>query len=221
MPSPGSWVVERLSTNCDNGTVSRRLVLASGSPRRHRLLSASGYRFEVEAPEVDETPLTGEEPAGMVLRLARAKADTVLAGREDGVCVLACDTTVVLDGEVLGKPEGPDEAVAMLLRIGGRSHVVLSGYAIVGANRGRITGIERSQVIMTPIDRATATDYVATGEPLDKAGAYAIQGVGRRFVDHYEGSFSNIMGLPMEAVVPALASVGIVPGRSGPAPASV
>ncbi|MDJ0959729.1 MAG: Maf family protein [Acidimicrobiia bacterium] len=187
----------------------RHLILASGSPRRHQLLDAAGFQFTSDAPDIDETPREREAPAEMVLRLARAKAEAVRAPSE--ACVLGCDTTVVLEGTILGKPQSPEHAVEMLLQIAGRSHTVTSGYALCVAGNEPVVGTVDSSVIMTPISRDEAAAYVATGEPLDKAGSYAIQGLGRRFVDHYEGSFSNIMGLPMEAVVPALVAFGVEP----------
>ncbi len=191
--------------------MSRHLILASGSPRRRRLLEDAGYAFTVAPPDVDETPLDAETPAAMVTRLATAKAEAARPAMGEDACVLACDTTVFLGAEILGKPESPEHAVAMLMEIAGRSHTVTSGYTILVSGRNLVVGTVDSHVIMTPISRGEAEAYVATGEPLDKAGSYAIQGLGRRFVDHYEGSFSNIMGLPMEAVVPELARVGVVP----------
>ena len=191
----------------------RHLILASGSPRRRQLLDDAGYRFTVDAPDVDETPVRGETPAAMVVRLAHAKASAVDAAV--GACVLACDTTVALDGVILGKPESPEHAVEMLMQIANRSHTVTSGYVVRVSGADPIVGTVDSAVVMTPISRDEAAAYVATGEPLDKAGSYAIQGLGRRFVDHYEGSFSNIMGLPMEAVVPALGAVGVAPHAEG------
>ena len=189
-----------------------RLLLASGSPRRAQLLRASGYEFEIDAPDVDETPLPDENPSAMVRRLAEAKAAAVAARNGPETGVLACDTTVVLAGEILGKPRDDADGVAMLLRIGGRQHEVISGYALLADGRVSV-GTEVSVVEMTAIDRNAAQEYVATGEPLDKAGSYAIQGIGRRFVAGYEGSFSNIMGPPMEAVVPLLDARGIRPVR--------
>ena len=192
--------------------MSRPLVLASGSPRRAQLLTAAGYEFEVHSPDVDETPVTGEEPDAMVKRLAGEKAKFVVAEKGKEFCVLACDTTVVFEGHIVGKPRDPADAVAMLLRIAGRVHTVISGYAILVEGRPAI-GTTISRVEMEPMDRDTAEAYVATGEPLDKAGSYAIQGLGRRFVASYSGSFANIMGLPLEDVVPRLHAVGVDPVR--------
>lgn len=191
--------------------MSRHLILASASPRRRQLLEGAGYEFTIDVPDVDETPFAGEAPAAMVARLAGAKARVVADAAPADSCILACDTTVVLDGAILGKPTSPEHAIEMLLQIAGRSHTVTSGYAVHVVGREPIVGTVDSLVIMSPISTDQAAAYVATEEPLDKAGSYAIQGIGRRFVDHYEGSFSNIMGLPMEAVVPELTTIGVLP----------
>jgi septum formation protein len=214
-------LVGSVSPWCDNGGVETLFVLASGSPRRSQLLADAGFEFVVDAPDVDETPLAEESPEEMVVRLACSKALEVVSRRPPGACVLACDTTVVLDDGVLGKPEDQDAAVAMLLRIGGRAHTVVSGYAIAVSGDGSdgTSGSVRSEVVMAAIDRAAAAAYVATGEPLDKAGSYAIQGIGRKLVARYDGSFSNIMGLPMEVVIPELARFGVTPSAApGPSP---
>ena len=187
----------------------RRLVLASSSPRRRALLAMAGYDFTVLIPDVDESPQPGESPEAMVERVARRKAEAV-AAPSDAV-VLAVDTTVVLDGAVIGKPRDPDHAVATLLRLAGRTHVVLSGWAIEGAHADR--GVAATLITMRAIDRAAAVAYVDTGEPLDKAGAYALQGDGAQFVAEVAGSRSNVMGLPLEAIVPALDRAGV--RRSG------
>jgi septum formation protein len=184
-----------------------RFVLASGSPRRAALLHDAGYRFDVAAPDVDERPLPGESAAAMVERVAAVKANAV--GDLDAV-VLGVDTIVVLDGEVLGKPGDEEEAIATLLRLGGRSHVVLSGWAVLAGERVA-SGIERTVVTMHTVDRTAAESYAASGEPLDRAGAYAIQGEGRRFVAGWEGSYNNVVGLPIEVLVPVLARFGVTP----------
>lgn len=186
---------------------SPRFVLASSSPRRAELLRSAGFTFEVEAPDVDERPFPGESAPAMVERVAAIKAYAV--GDLEAV-VLGVDTIVVFDGEILGKPRDGDDAVATLLRIAGRPHVVLSGWAVLGGERVS-SGIERTVVTMQPIERAEAERYVASGEPLDKAGSYAIQGDGRRFVAGWSGSFSNVMGLPLETVTEALARFGVNP----------
>ena len=171
----------------------------------------AGYDFAVIAPHVDETPLPNEDPVAMVERLALMKAEAV--GPPSGGAVLAVDTTVVLDGDVIGKPHDADDAVATLLRLSGRTHVVLSGWAVAD-DEGIESGVAPTGVTMRSIQHAEAVAYVATGEPLDKAGAYALQGDGVHFVAEVQGSRSNVMGLPLEAIVPALDRAGV--RRSGP-----
>ena len=190
------------------------LVLASGSPRRRTLLALAGYEFNVQAPHVDESQLPGENPEAMVLRLAVDKATAVAFGAGVDACVLACDTTVVRDGEALGKPSSIDDAAAMLLSLAGRSHEVITGYAVRPPRQEHIErGIVTSLVTMRRMSAAEAADYAASGEPLDKAGAYALQGEGGRFVETVEGSRSNVIGMPLETVVPLLERFGLVGRR--------
>jgi septum formation protein len=186
-----------------------RFILASSSPRRYLLLRAAGFDFEVEAPDVDEYAIDGEEPDRMVLRLAREKA-LACAGSPDTI-VLGADTTVVLDGRILGKPEGETEAVEMLLSISGRTHVVVTGWALARAARIVEDGFETTLVSMRSVNREDAEAYAASGEPLDKAGAYALQGEGARFVSSIGGSRSNVVGLPLKPVVDSLRRAGIEP----------
>jgi len=186
-----------------------KLILASSSPRRQLLLRAAGFDFEVESPNVDETVIEGEDPDRMVVRLACKKA---LAGANTAdVVVLGADTTVVLDGRILGKPEGETEAADMLLLIAGRTHVVITGWALAQGARIVEDGFETTLVAMRSVDPAEAAAYAASGEPLDKAGAYALQGDGGRFVSSIGGSRSNIVGLPLKPVVGALRRAGIEP----------
>ncbi len=194
------------------GEQLRPLVLGSTSPRRRDLLTASGFAFEIADPAIDERALPGETVEAQARRLALAKARAVAARFPREACVLAADTLVVVDADVLGKPRDAEEAVAMLLRIQGRSHRVLTGFALVV----RALGVEdpfvvESDVRMHPVDRATARAYAQSGEPLDKAGAYAAQGDGGRFVAEIRGSRTNVIGLPMEAVVSRLARLGVEP----------
>ncbi len=170
----------------------------------------AGFDFEVRAPDVDESPLPGEGPADMVLRLAEAKATEAARTAAETACVLACDTTVVLDGAPMGKPVSVADAAEMLLRLADRSHEVVTGFAIRppwngAVERGTVTSI----VTMRAVTPAEAASYAASGEPLDKAGGYALQGEGGRFVASVEGSRSNVIGLPLETVVPALARYGL------------
>ncbi len=178
------------------------------------LLSAAGFVFSVREPRVDEMQIGGEEPDRMVVRLATEKALAVDAASE--TVVLAADTTVVLDGRILGKPIDAAEASTMLQSIAGRTHVVLTGWALVRGGVPLEEGFDSSLVAIRTVDRAEAEAYAATGEPLDKAGAYALQGDGARFVSSVAGSRSNVIGLPLKPVVAALRRAGISPhDRSG------
>jgi septum formation protein len=181
------------------------LVLASSSPRRALLLGSAGYMFTQTAPNVDEAPHSGESPEDAVLRLARAKA---LSPDEPAAFSLGADTAVVIDGETLGKPADREDAVDMILRLAGRTHVVVTGWAL--AHHGDIVedGFEATLITMRDITRQEAEAYADSGEPLDKAGAYALQGEGKRFITGIAGPRSNVIGLPLRAVVPALERAG-------------
>jgi septum formation protein len=160
----------------------------------------------VVPPDVDERVLDGESSSEYVTRLAAAKARAV-ARRHPGALILAADTTVVLDGRIIGKPESPAEAVAMLERLQGRTHEVLT--AVAAARDGAIEqALDVSRVTFRPADRATLEAYVATGEPLDKAGAYAIQGLGAPLVERVEGDFFGVMGLPVRLALDLLGRLG-------------
>lgn len=187
------------------------LILASSSPRRQLLLRAAGVEFGIRVPDVDERPVDGEDPDRMVVRLAREKALAVEVGTE--AVVLGADTTVVLDGVILGKPSDEAGAAEMLLSIAGRTHVVVSGWALVRNRRVLEDGFETTLVSMRIIDPEEATAYAASGEPLDKAGAYALQGAGSRFVAGIAGSRSNVVGLPLRPVVAALRRAGVAVQR--------
>ena len=187
-------------------------TLASGSPRRKELLARAGFRFRVWPPDVDERPAPQEAPEALVQRLAREKAHAVADASEPGVRVLAADTIVVLDDQILGKPRDAADARAMLARLSGRTHRVLTGYALVWHAGGvQEAGLEASQVHFRTLTPAEAHAYVETGESLDKAGAYAVQGRAGTFVTHIAGSRSNVIGLPMEVIVPLLARHGVLP----------
>ena len=189
-------------------------VLASSSPRRRLLLSLAGFEFEVATPAVDETRLDDEPPRDYVCRIALAKAKAVAAGQPSGTVVLGCDTTVVLDEAVLGKPVDESHAAEMLLALAGNTHVVYTGFALVVAGgNGEEVGIEAARVTMRPVSPAEATAYAATGEPLDKAGAYALQGRGGGFVESVDGLRSTVIGLPLERIVDLLIRNGVVPTR--------
>lgn len=173
------------------------LVLASASPRRRELLSGLGLRFTVRSSEIDETPRAGEAPGAYVLRLAREKAQAT--GRP-GELVLAADTSVILAGEILGKPRDDEDAERMLRLLSGREHEVLTGVAVLDASGRLAAEVDRTVVRMAPLSAEEIAWYVATGEPRDKAGAYAIQGLGALFVEAITGSYSNVVGLPVPTV---------------------
>jgi len=182
------------------------IVLASGSPRRKQLLEMLRIPFRVIPPDVDEHVLPGEKPDAYVTRLSRAKAQAVVA-RVPGEVVLAADTTVVLGGKIFEKPTSPAHAVEMLEQLQGKTHEVLTAVAV--AENGRLEqALDRSRVTFRPNDRTTLEEYVATGEPLDKAGAYAIQGLGAPLIERVEGDFFGVMGLPLRLALDLLAKFG-------------
>jgi len=186
------------------------LYLASGSPRRRELLTQIGVPFVPLAVDVDETPVAGEAAEAYVERLAQDKATAGLATLADAgqAVVLGADTTVLLDGRILGKPESRAEALAMLLGLGGREHEVLTAVALAGGGRCRVR-LVRSRVTFRALSAAEAEAYWATGEPLDKAGGYAIQGLAAVFVSRLEGSYSAVVGLPLCETAQLLADFGI------------
>ena len=182
-----------------------KLLLASSSPRRREILEALGLDFEVGSVPVDETPLASETPEGMVVRLATAKAE---AAAVPDVVVLAADTAVVIDDEILGKPRDRDDALRMLERLSGREHVVVTGVAV--AANGRIDStVSRTAVVFRDIGRDEAADYWHSGEPRDKAGGYGIQGLGGVFVERIAGSYSGVVGLPVFETAALLKRAGI------------
>ncbi|MCU1455434.1 MAG: Maf-like protein [Acidimicrobiales bacterium] len=183
------------------------LVLASASPRRRALLADLGLPFRVVAPDVDESPRPSEEAPTLVARLARAKAQAVAAVVADAAVVLAADTLVALDGAVLGKPVDAADARAMLRRLSGTRHQVLTGVALSEGHRITVE-VATSTVAFGPLSDDEIDDYVATGEPLDKAGAYAIQGEGDRFATIVDGTYDNVVGLPLALVRRLLRDAG-------------
>jgi septum formation protein len=177
----------------------RPLVLASGSPRRAELLRQAGIRFEVSVPDVDETLHPGEAPEAYVRRLAAAKARHVAASHP-GRPVLGADTTVVVDGQVLGKPYDAADAARMLGQLSGRSHLVLTGVCLIGpAGETRIDAAVTT-VEFRALQAAEIGEYVDSGEPMDKAGGYAIQGGAAGFVTRLDGEYSNVVGLPVALI---------------------
>lgn len=198
-----------------------RLMLASQSPRRRELLTQAGLKFTVEAADLNEEVLPGEAAAAYVQRLALEKAQAVCARHQGGerVLVLGADTTVVTpDGEILGKPVDAADAARMLGLLSGRTHVVMTGLAVVWSEAGGQTGfetlsdVELTQVTMNLISADEIASYIASGEPLDKAGAYAIQGLAARWVTRIEGDYSNVVGLPLARVIAMLAEAGLPQG---------
>jgi septum formation protein len=182
------------------------LVLASASPRRRELLAQAGYSFEVRPAHIPEEPQPGEEPVAYVTRLAREKAEAVFrqlqAGRDPAagdLAVLGADTTVTLDNRILGKPEDAADATRMLRLLSGRTHRVITGVALVSAHAAEVAA-EVTAVRFLTLSEGQIADYVATGEPMDKAGAYAIQGQAARWIPRIEGCYFNVVGLPLALV---------------------
>lgn len=205
------------------------LVLASASPRRNELLARFGRPFVVRPADVDETVHPGEGAADLVRRLAAVKAEAAMAqAAESDVVVLAADTVVVVDDEILGKPVNATEAASMLARLSGRTHQVLTGVALarrtdpvasvdsgigaetagVGSAQSLFVEVEATEVTFVTLEPSDIDWYVATGEPLDKAGAYGIQGQGGLFVSSIRGNYDNVVGLPLPTVRALLADVG-------------
>jgi septum formation protein len=171
------------------------IVLASQSPRRAELIARLGLDFDVQPADIDESYRPGETPPAHAERLAREKAERV-ARTHPHALVVGSDTIVVIDGDVLGKPKSPEQAVEMLLRLSGRDHEVCTGVAV--AMDGRVeSGLERVRVRFRTLDRHACDEYVATGEPMDKAGAYGIQGFGSAIVQSIQGDYFAVMGLPV------------------------
>jgi septum formation protein len=187
-------------------TTKPLLHLASSSPRRREILAALGLEFTVKATHVDESPLEEESAEQMVLRLATAKA--FAAEVEETRLVIGSDTAVVLDGEVLGKPESRDDAIEMLMKLSDRRHAVLTGVALRGPEGVR-TALSSTDVIFREISRDEALAYWHSGEPRDKAGAYGIQGRGGAFVVAINGSYSGVVGLPVYETARLLRKAGI------------
>jgi septum formation protein len=193
--------------------LSKPLVLASGSPRRRLLLSMAGFEFEVASPDIEEVRLADEPPEEFVVRMAREKAEVIAAHHREAF-VLGFDTSVVLGDRVYGKPIDEVEAAEMLLSLAGTTHTVYTGYSLVQPDGSTETGIDAARVTMRAVSEEEATAYAATGEPLDKAGAYALQGKGKGFVESVAGLRSTVIGLPLEHIVDLLIRNGILPTRT-------
>ena len=189
-----------------------QFVLASTSPRRRLLLSMAGYDFAVISPDIPEIRAPDETAEAFVVRLAQEKAAAVADELPSGVIVLGFDTAVVLGEQIYGKPADEAAAAEMLLALGGRTHTVFTGYCLIVAQSDmQECGIERSLVTMRGISVAEAAEYAATGEPLDKAGSYALQGLGKQFVAKIDGPKSTVIGLPLERIVDLLSRFGVLP----------
>jgi septum formation protein len=194
-----------------------RLILASASPRRAELLSTAGFTFDVQPADVDETPRASENPTDYVLRVARDKAATCWTRRngDPALCVLAADTVVVAEGRILGKPSSRDHAREMLDRLSGTTHLVHTGVVIRLANQDNEQDEEVAEVVTTRVRFIDLSDseidwYLQSGEAEGKAGAYGIQGRASRFVDWIEGSWSNVVGLPVATVYRMLTRAGVL-----------
>jgi septum formation protein len=194
------------------------LVLASASPRRRELLAQAGFTFRVHPAHIPEDPLAGEDPTAYVTRLACEKAELVFralsaenggkqeaAPNSEPLVVLGADTTVTLDNEILGKPEDAADAARMLRRLSGRTHRVITGVGVVTAERVEVAA-EATTVRFLALSDQEIEAYVATGEPMDKAGAYAIQGLAARWIPRIEGCYFNVVGLPLALVSTLLGS---------------
>lgn len=188
------------------------LVLASASPRRAELLGRVGYEPDVRIADVDETVLDGEQPAAYAARVAAAKAD---AAWEPGLVVVAADTCVVVDGEILGKPADAVDALRMLRLLAGRTHTVLTAVRVIAADGETEDLVAAALVTFGPADPERLAGYVAGGEPMDKAGAYALQGQGAALVESVDGDPTTVIGLPLHATVAALTRVGLPPPAFG------
>jgi nucleoside triphosphate pyrophosphatase len=189
-----------------------KLILASSSSRRAEILANAGLPFSVLSSAVDESPHPGETPAALVQRLANAKADLVTARAVGPAVILAADTIVVVDDRILGKPSSIEDARDMLRKLSGRTHSVITGVALVRLPAGeRRQFIESTLVHFRPITDEELSYYLATEEPLDKAGAYAIQGVAGRYIPRIEGCYFNVVGLPLSRVLTELKVLGWSP----------
>lgn len=192
------------------------LILASSSPRRQELLATVGVEFSCQPADIDESVHADETPNAYVKRMARDKAAVVAARQTDAsYCVLAADTSVIIDGDILGKPADYSEAMTFLLRLSGRRHRVITALCLQ-TEAGVSTRCVETTVQFVPLKQQQCEAYLATDEPWDKAGAYAIQGLAGAFVESIEGSYSNVVGLPLAQTLQLLAEHGVSSSLDGP-----
>lgn len=191
------------------GTRQLELILASASPRRHELLNQVGISYRVVVSDADESSIAGETPADYVSRVARLKAEAVAALDQTGLPVLAADTAVVIDDEILGKPADQAEARDMLRRLGGRVHEVFSAVVLINAKRQVTSRLNVTRVRFAELNEDWIAAYCATGEPMDKAGAYGVQGCAAHRISEIAGSYSGVMGLPLFETLELLNSAGL------------
>jgi nucleoside triphosphate pyrophosphatase len=189
-----------------------KVILASASPRRRQLLAAAGIEFDVVESQMPEQHLDGEPPRDYAIRVARDKAAAVSARFPDAI-VVGADTIVVCEDRILEKPADAADARRMLTTLSGRTHTVITAFALARAGKIQESSAVESRVSFRKLAETEIDDYVAGDEPYDKAGAYGIQGVGGGFISHVEGSRDNVMGLPTARVVEALARYGVMPAR--------
>lgn len=185
-----------------------KIILASGSPRRRELLAGLGWNFEVIPPQVDEKKIDGEPPAELVKRLAEEKVSSV-ASRFLGNWVLGADTVVALEGRILGKPKSEGEAAEMIAELSGRTHSVFTGVALIAPDGHKLVNAEETRVTFRLLEKEDILAYIALGESMDKAGAYAIQERGTLLVERIDGCYFNVVGLPLFRVSQMFAEMGI------------
>jgi len=185
----------------------KQFILASSSPRRAQILTREKVRFEIKIPDSSEEENTFSDPVTHVLELSRRKAQSVADEVEDGI-ILGADTIVVLEEEILGKPKNKNGALSILKKLSGRMHQVYTGITLINKSTGKmISDYDVTKVKFNQLDEEEILNYIATGEPMDKAGAYGIQGMGSFLVDHIEGSLDNVIGLPTEKLQEMLSRI--------------
>ena len=192
----------------DRNKHSRRIILASSSPRRKYLLTELGFSFTVDPSWVDESAIPYENERQFAIQAAMAKATEVAARYTRGALVIGADTIVCLEGHILGKPRDLEEARSMLMRLRNRAHIVITGVAVAEAGTGNVLlDSEKTEVFFKRFQKKTLEEYLKTGDSMDKAGAYGIQGPGERLIHHIRGDYFNVMGLPLQCLLQMLSNV--------------